>query len=480
MYSLPQGSQHGPPHRPTPGESHGCGTSCGGGMEKIYPTTAVRYGAMSWLGEFKYRPNTVFKCGAKVVVETDRGTELGQQISLSCNGCSKQVTREQVRAYIDASGPEFYRLSSGLILREATPQDIDEARHLNAHVNEDIAHCAELARELGLDIKIVTCEHLLGGERVVFYFRSDLRVDFRALVRELAHHHRTRIEMRQVGARDEARLVADYEVCGRECCCKNFLKKLRPVTMRMAKIQKSTLDPSKVSGRCGRLRCCLRYEHIGYEELNAKLPPVGSLVETEFGPADVIDRQILTQLLLVRLADERQVTIPLEEVKAITLPRDRAERSVVPPKPDEAAEGDARARGPRDRFRRERPGGGPPPPQRERSAPEQRSIPRTAGDEGAAAPMEEPRGPGEGRSPRGPRPPQRKEPAPPPMPIGDASEPAPTPGGADRAAGSEPQHGEGARRGRSRRRRRRRGRGGPPGQPPGDAAAPPAGSPPPA
>lgn len=337
-------------HRPTPGEPHGCGTQCGAGLEKVYPTTAVRYGAMNWLGEFRYRSGTVFKCGAKVIIQTERGTELGQQVSLSCNGCNKQVTREQVKAYIDASGAEFYRLSSGQILREATPADIDEARHLNAHVREDVAHCAELAERLGLDIKIVTAEHLFGGERVVYYFRSEERVDFRSLVRELAHHHRTRIEMRQVGARDEARLVADYEICGRECCCKNFLKKLRPVTMRMAKLQKSTLDPSKVSGRCGRLRCCLRYEHIGYEELNAKLPPVGSLVETAFGPADVIDRQVLTQLLLVRLPDEKQVTVPLEEIKSFTLPKDRETRTVVPERPEATeppAAADLRKRGER-------------------------------------------------------------------------------------------------------------------------------------
>ncbi len=298
----------------------GCGKHCGEGMEKIYPTTAVRYGAMNWIGEFTYKPGMVFRCRAKVVIQTDRGIELGEQVSLSCGGCDKSISREQIKRYVEASGPEFYRFGAGRILREARPDDLIEHERLNAHNREDIERCQLMAAQLGLDMKVVTVEHLLGGERIVFYFRADGRVDFRELVRNLARHYHTRIEMRQVGARDEARLVADYEICGRECCCKNFLKKLRPVTMKMAKLQKSTLDPSKVSGRCGRLRCCLRYEHEGYEQLAAKLPRIGSYVRTEFGLGRVIDRQILTQLVLIRTDDGREITVPNEEIQARDLP----------------------------------------------------------------------------------------------------------------------------------------------------------------
>ena len=251
MVALPQTQRESNP------PSTGCGKNCGAGLEKVYPSTAVRYGSMNWIGEFSYRPGTVFRCGAKVVIETDRGVEIGQQVSLSCGGCSKAISRDQVKQYVEASGPEFYRLRAGKILREATPDDLNDHEHLNAHTKEDVNRCALLAAQMQLDMKVITAEHLLGGERIVFYFRSETRVDFRDLVKELAHYFHTRIEMRQVGARDEARLVADYEICGRECCCKNFLKKLRPVNMKMAKTQKSTLDPSKVSGRCGRLRCCL-------------------------------------------------------------------------------------------------------------------------------------------------------------------------------------------------------------------------------
>lgn len=320
MVALPQ-LQVADSHPPQAGCGRACGTDCGAGLENIYPTTAVRWGAMNWLGEFAYKPGTVFRCGAKVVIATERGTELGQQVSLFCTGCSKSVSREQVKQYIDTSGPEFYKLGSGRILREATAQDIAEQQKLNANVLEDIDRCALLAAQLQLDMKVVTAEHLLGGERIVFYFRAEQRVDFRELVRELARHYRTRIELRQVGARDEARLVADYEICGRECCCKNFLKKLRPVSMRMAKLQKSTLDPTKLSGRCGRLRCCLRYEHEGYEALEKKLPRVGSRVATDFGAATVVDRQILTQLVLVRTDDQRERAIPVEEIRAFDLPK---------------------------------------------------------------------------------------------------------------------------------------------------------------
>ena len=317
------------------------------------PQRVVRYGAMSWVGEFSHKPTVSLQAGAQVVIQTARGIELGECVGPPCGSCSYEVAPEQISAYIATSGQEFCQQRSGRILRLANEQDVNEQRHLNAHVREDIATCAAAADRHALDLKVVTAEHLLGGERIVFYFRSPGRVDFRLLVKELAQHYRTRIEMRQVGARDEARLVADYEICGRECCCKNFLKKLRPVNMKMAKLQKSTLDPSKVSGRCGRLRCCLRYEHDGYEELNKRLPRPGSRVETEFGPATVLDRQVLTQLVSVRTDEERMVVVPLEEIKAFNLPpaavREAAAPSAQAAGPAGAAKPERGRRGTRSR-----------------------------------------------------------------------------------------------------------------------------------
>jgi cell fate regulator YaaT (PSP1 superfamily) len=317
----------------------------------------IRYGVMGYVGEFTCKPGLTFAWGSKVVIQTERGIELGEPVGVPCPGCGCDLTVPQpaLHAYIKSSGTEFCRPRAGRILRVANEQDIREHNHLNAHLTEDVAYCAEAAYRLGIDTKIVTAEHLLGGERIVFYFAAPTRIDFRQLVKELAQRYRTRIEMRQVGARDEARLVGDYEVCGRECCCKNFLKKLRPVNMKMAKLQKSTLDPSKVSGRCGRLRCCLRFEHYGYEELAQRLPRTGSRVGTELGPATVVDRQILTQLVSVRTDDNRVVVIPLEEITAFDLPP-------APPPPSPAATSAPPAAPERGgRSRRNRPRGRPRP-----------------------------------------------------------------------------------------------------------------------
>ncbi len=329
----------------------GCdpGGRCGNGLEKIYPTCAVRYGYMRYIGEFRYAPSMKFACGGKVVIQTNRGIEIGEQVSLTCSGCEKSISRKQIQDYVRASGNEFFELKAGKILREATPQDLDEQMHLNQDAARKLLRARELAAELNLNMRFVLCEHLLGGERLIFHFMSEERIDFRELVKHLAHEYHTRIEMHQVGARDEARLVADYEICGRECCCKNFLKKLRPVNMKMAKLQKATLDPSKVSGRCGRLRCCLRYEHEGYEELNRKLPRTGARIRTERGIGTVIDRQVLTQLLSVQYDDANEIeTVAIESVLERGLP---ARPPMPPPTEREQERGGRFDRGRRDQPR---------------------------------------------------------------------------------------------------------------------------------
>jgi hypothetical protein len=156
---------------------------------------------------------------------------------------------------------------------------------------------------------------VLSEEMLTVYYMAEDRIDFRELVRSLAGEFECRIEMKQVGARDEARLTADYERCGQHCCCKNFLKVLKPVSMRSAKTQKATLDPLKISGRCGRLMCCLRYEDETYSELKRRLPSRKSRVGTPMGPGIVLDTKILVQLVLVRLeSDNTEVAIPVEEL----------------------------------------------------------------------------------------------------------------------------------------------------------------------
>lgn len=287
---------------------------CGKTGEKLFPVTAVRYGRMNYIGEFSHPPDMPITCGGKVIILTERGIEIGQQVQRTCFGCNQSVTRDQMRAYAQTSGEEFYQIKNGRILRPATDADLAELRHIEEGCRTKLASCRAIAAELGLQMKIVDCEHIFGGERVVFYFMSEDRIDFRELVRRLAAEFQTRIEMRQVGARDEARLLADYETCGRECCCRNFLKTLRPIGMQMAKLQKATLDPSKVSGRCGRLKCCLRYEHETYESLVKKLPRVGARVMTKEGAGKVIDRQILTQLVRILGDDDRVFVIHNEDI----------------------------------------------------------------------------------------------------------------------------------------------------------------------
>jgi cell fate regulator YaaT (PSP1 superfamily) len=298
------------------GDSGGCGSGqCGNGLEKVYPSAVVRYGYMRHVGEFRY-PNKQMKfgCGANVIVQTHRGIEYGEMVSVSCDGCDKCVSRDEIKRYASESWGDEYALTTGKILRLATEEDEGDWAHIRAESLRKKRFCQERADAAKLPMKVIESEHLFGGERVIFYFMAEGRVDFRALVRGLADEFQTRIEMRQVGARDEARLLADYETCGRECCCKSFLKKLRPVNMKMAKMQKATLDPAKVSGRCGRLKCCLRYEHTTYEELNRKLPNVGKRVYTPQGAGKVVARQILTQLLQVQTEDGGRIAIAREDL----------------------------------------------------------------------------------------------------------------------------------------------------------------------
>lgn len=325
----------------------GCGATCGNGLEKLYPTTVVRYGRMGLIGEFSHVDAMKFTCGAKVIIQTERGTELGEQVSLTCHGCEKSVSRDQMMQYVDRCGPEYLRLNAGRILREATSEDVAEWRHIRSG-ERDLRHrCRAIVESHRLPMDVVECEHIFGGERIIFYFMAEGRIDFRELVRDLAREFQTRIEMRQVGARDEARLLADYETCGRECCCKNFLKTLKPITMKMAKMQKATLDPSKVSGRCGRLKCCLRYEHESYEELDARLPRMGSWIRTSHGVGMVVDRQILTQLVQIAKDDGQRVTCVIEDVLETNLPKPKT----PPPAADEREDNDGRRA---DRPRRRR------------------------------------------------------------------------------------------------------------------------------
>lgn len=281
-------------------------------------TLVVRFGAMKLIGEYSYSGTTTPGCGTKLVARTHRGTELVEMLTATCEnaGCNKSITRKEMLDYIENSGgKEFPFFTNGKIIRIATIDDLNAQSALVNRKPEYTKTCKTLIQQYNLPMKLVDVEPILGEELLTFYYMSEQRVDFRELVRDLAAQFKTRIEMRQVGARDEARLVADYERCGQYCCCKNFLKVLKPVSMRSAKTQKATLDPLKISGRCGRLMCCLRYEDQTYKQLQKNLPKLRARVGTSEGPGVVIDRRILVQLVLVRLEhDGTEIAVPVEEL----------------------------------------------------------------------------------------------------------------------------------------------------------------------
>ena len=288
---------------------------------RLKPPTSivVKFGSMRLIGEYPYDGDAKPGCGSKIVVRTHRGTELAEMLTTTCpnSGCSKSISRREMLEYVENSGGKDYPFhTNGRVIRVATVEDLNAWSALrDRFARPELAAVRERAEAMGFTMKIVEVEPVLGGEHVVVHYLSEERVDFRELVPQLARHFGARVEMHQIGARDEARLTADYEKCGQHCCCKNFLKVLKPVSMRSAKTQKASLDPLKISGRCGRLMCCLRYEDETYEELKKRLPHRKTRVGTSEGPGTVIDGKILVQLVLVRLDHNGQdIAVPVEEL----------------------------------------------------------------------------------------------------------------------------------------------------------------------
>ena len=311
------------------------------------PTSmVVRFGAMRMVGEFPYDGDVKPGCGSKMVVRTHRGEELGEMLTSTCpnSGCSKSVSRKEMLEYIDNSGGKDYPFFDaknnnkgvkGRVLRVATKEDMDRQTAIDQQKQTLVRRARDEARAVGFDAKIVEAEEILGGGLVTYYYLAEQRIDHGAIFNRLKQlHDGERVEMRQVGARDDARLTADYERCGQYCCCKSFLKVLKPVSMRSAKVQKATLDPLKISGRCGRLMCCLRYEDQTYKDLKQNLPHRKTRVGSPHGDGIVIDSQILTQLVLIELDNRERVAVPVEELTEpglarapeIEPPRERGQR----------------------------------------------------------------------------------------------------------------------------------------------------------
>ena len=199
------------------------------------------------------------------------------------------------------------------MLRVASISDVQSQERLAELGARGFEACRELIARRRLRMTLVEVEGILGGERLVFFYVADERVDFRELVRDLTRKFQSRIEMRQIGVRDESKLLADYGDCGKPVCCNTHLSKMPPVTMKMAKVQKTTLDPSKISGRCGRLKCCLRYEFETYQAIERELPSVGTRVSTPRGNGRVLAQETLARKLVVEFEDGRRLVVAGDE-----------------------------------------------------------------------------------------------------------------------------------------------------------------------
>lgn len=265
------------------------------------PRYIVRYGSMRSLAVATARDHEGLCRGVQVIIRSPRGLEVAE---LLC-----EATDDAISKMTDVSTVQIQRIM--------TVEDALEWDHIRAKEREEFEVCKRHAQELNLQMELVDVEHIFGGERIVVYYLAEQRVDFRELVKRLAAEFQTRIEMRQIGVRDEAKLLADYGDCGKPVCCNTHLTAMPPVSMKMAKLQKATLDPSKISGRCGRLKCCLRYEFETYEELQKELPPVGSEIITSFGPARVLSQEILSQQLLVQTEDDRRLLVGSGDVLSV-------------------------------------------------------------------------------------------------------------------------------------------------------------------
>ncbi len=257
----------------------------------------IRYGVLKNTSDF-YAPFNSLKKGDPVIIRSNRGVEFGDVVT-------------KVKEIADNDPVE----GLGEILRKATPDDKEKQRRIQDElIPVEFKFCQKKIREHNLLMKLASVEHLFGTKKIIFYYLANGRVDFRELVKDLAKEYQARIEMKQIGVRDEARLLADYEHCGRELCCRSFLKNLEPVTMKMAKNQKATLDPSKISGRCGRLMCCLRYEDRVYEELKHNLPRKGSIVKTAKGLGEVVNYDVLQQQVLIELENGSKLNMSVHDI----------------------------------------------------------------------------------------------------------------------------------------------------------------------
>ena len=252
---------------------------------------------------YYFSPNKVqFKAGEKAIVETARGIECGE-IVLS----NRMVSESSIVSPLKS------------IIRKATPADEKQMEENIRKEKEIMQVFSDKIAQHKLDMKPIDIDCTFDGSKILFYFTSDGRVDFRELVKDLAAIYRTRIELRQIGVRDEAKMLGGLGICGRPFCCSSFLGEFQPVSIKMAKEQSLSLNPTKISGTCGRLMCCLKYEQNCYDDFLRTTPKVGAYVETEEGRGHVEEVNLLTGILKIKLDKKPDVplTVKKDDVKVI-------------------------------------------------------------------------------------------------------------------------------------------------------------------
>ncbi len=261
----------------------------------------------------------VYKTGDRVIIDTARGPEFG-----ICAGGNHKISQKEV---VSPLRP---------VVRKTTDQDEKILEHNRQ--TEEKAHklCQELIEKQALDMQLVSAECAFDGSKILFFFTADERVDFRELVKSLASSFHTRIELRQIGVRDKARMVGGLGICGRPFCCATFLEDFQPVSIKMAKTQSLSLNPTKISGTCGRLMCCLKYEQDAYEDLLKRSPKAESFVDTPDGRGTVTDVSLLRQTVKVRLENQPE-TIVTHKVEDIAVLRSGKAKKNDPPIPDDLA-----------------------------------------------------------------------------------------------------------------------------------------------
>ena len=254
--------------------------------------------------------------GQGVIVETGKGLEYGT--------CVRRNTQVEDEAVVQPLRP---------VVRMATERDEKQVRENRGKEKEALRTCQQLVERHGLDMKLVQVEYSFDGNKILFFFTSDGRVDFRALVKDLAGIFRARIELRQIGVRDEARMLGGFGICGKPFCCAQFLDEFQPVSIKMAKTQNLSLNPTKISGTCGRLMCCLKYEQGAYEDAVKRCPKQESFVECPDGAGTVSSVNLLREQVKVRLEDstEQPKSYLTEEIRVVRAGKGRRPEGYEPP-----------------------------------------------------------------------------------------------------------------------------------------------------